>query len=74
MPEAIGELELLRVFRLFACRIERLTASLAKLIHLEELDLRANRLAGFPFDHASFTALRRLDLSYNPMNEGATPS
>jgi Leucine-rich repeat (LRR) protein len=58
--------------RLFACRIEHLPASLAKLNQLEELDLRANQLAAFPFAEAVFPTLRRLDLSFNPMTEEET--
>jgi Leucine-rich repeat (LRR) protein len=72
LPEAIGQLEQLRVLRLFACRLD-LPASLAKLSRLEELDLRANQLSEFPFAQAAFPALRRLDLSYNPMNGVETP-
>lgn len=50
-----------------------LADALARRVQLEELDLRANGLRRFPFDAATFPALRRLDLSYNPLASAGSP-
>jgi Leucine-rich repeat (LRR) protein len=84
IPPSIGQLERLRVLRLYGAldpreigsrkpvppsRIKELPDTIAQLQHLEELDLGRNGLHVIPRGVASLKQLRKLGLDYNTIHE-----
>lgn len=65
LPEEIGRLKRLRVFKAFACELRSVPASTGELTELRELDLRANAIDRFDVDAGHWEHLERLDLSFN---------
>ncbi|KKL55919.1 hypothetical protein LCGC14_2250590 [marine sediment metagenome] len=71
IPESIGKLESLEVFKLMSNEIDSIPESIEFLKKLETLNLAANKLKSLPIESISkLTSLRNLSISYNPLNPG----
>jgi hypothetical protein len=84
IPASIGDLTNLRVLRLFGAlepvetgssvpgpssKIKPLSATIAKLQNLEELDLGRNRLQTLPPEISNLKNLKKLGLDYNDLHD-----